>query len=56
MAPAADRRALQNNAEFTRLCHKRLHRRTARRTSYMIGQIIKKVYGERAFTNKLTFV
>ena len=36
--------------------HKRLHRGTARRTGYKIGCVIKKVDGECAFTNKLTFV
>ena len=38
------------------LGHKRLHRRTTRRTGDKIGRVIKKIDGERAFTNKLALI
>jgi len=41
-------------SDYLRAClrHERLHRRTTRRTGDKIGRVIKKIDGERAFTNK----
>lgn len=46
----------QSDHLCARLCHKRLHCKTARRTGDKIGGVIEKVDGEPTFANKLAFI